>query len=235
MKKNYITAICVILSCCLTLYILTGFFAIFEDKGPLSALIGSVASLLTCFIAIRAILIAKQWHIDKVKNGIYEDSRDFLRLLNSSLAISSFLKKNIEYRVEYLNYLYESKKEIDVKTLAFEQISDFLKMTYDIRYNTYESIFHTMPYQYYVREEYYNYVQTFILEFSGFMGSLETPITFSNNRFILSPNIIDKYNSLFGDESKEMINSLASCRVTDFINLAEMAKDIINGNSKRNH
>lgn len=224
--KNATTMIVMVLSACLLIYILTGFFAIFEDKGPLSALIGAIASITTCAIAIRAIFIAKKWHIEKMKSQVFEGACSYLDLINSSLAITSFLHMDLKNRVDFLNYKLKANTNFDSSAELFNEINAFLKLTYNARFDTYKNMLSLSKYQKHVAPAYNEFCGKTNLKLALFLGGLSTPITFQNGKFEINHKVIDAYKFFNEDTNGKIFNSISKLAVSEFINLTNAAKEM---------
>lgn len=225
--KNATTMIIIMFSACLLIYILTGFFAIFDDKGPLSALIGAVASITTCAIPVRAIFIAKKWHVEKLKSQIFEDACSYLDLINSSLAITSFLHMDLTNRVDFLNHKLKANTKFDSSAELFNEINEFLKLTYNARFDTYKNMLSLSKYQKHVAPAYIDFCGKTNLNLALFLGGLSTPITFQSGKFEINHKVIDAYKFFNETTNGTIFDSIAKLAVPDFINLTNAAKEIL--------
>lgn len=227
--NHYKTAIIFIiatLTACLFVYILTGFISIFNEKGPLSAIIGACASIVTCAIAIRAIFIAKKWHLEKFKTQVFEGACSYHELINSTPAVVSFLHMNLDNRVDFLNYKLKHEDNFNPKSEVFHEINDFLKLTFNVRFETYQSIIKNSKYQKYVEPEYRSFCAIANRKLARFLGGLETPIQFRENLFRINPKAMDAYNILNSDESGDLFNKIAPLPISKFINLTEATAEV---------
>lgn len=223
--QNTIKIVIIILAISLLLYILTGFVQVFKEHlGPLSTWVGSIASLTTCAIAIRAILIAKQWHSDKLKSEIFNNARDTLNYTTSIGPQASMILQDIKTRVRLLTITTINSSEAEKNKSLLTELATYRDQTYSIRQKTLMKTIKCIRLIDFIDAKYRDYTEQTLSTWSKFTAALILPIELVNNEFIISKDVSDLYSQLTKKSNSDLINQIAKIQVPEFMNFDSAIK-----------
>lgn len=130
-------------------------------------------------------------------------------------------------RVDFLNHKLKANTKFDSSAELFNEINEFLKLTYNARFDTYKNMLSLSKYQKHVAPAYIDFCGKTNLNLALFLGGLSTPITFQSGKFEINHKVIDAYKFFNETTNGTIFDSIAKLAVPDFINLTNAAKEIL--------
>ncbi|EKW1653208.1 MULTISPECIES: hypothetical protein [Citrobacter] len=225
--SNSFAIICILLSASLFIYIFGGFLNIFvHDLGPLSALLGSFASLITCAIAIRAIFLAKKWHSEKFKSEIFEFAQDTLNLITIAPLEMIIMRQNLREKVNLLNLIHNKKnlsnKQIILIKENFESCDDIQDKIQEMGLK----LVKVLRYKKWINSKYSGYSYFVINILAELNPQLNRPYSLNDNTFVVNPEIERLIKKLTDSKLAMFRNEVAEIKVTDFMLINDALKEI---------
>lgn len=197
-----------------------------HDIGPLSALLGSIASLITCSIAIRAIYLAKQWHSDKFKAEIFESAQDSLNLVTSTPIDMLILRQNLRAKVQLLNLTHEQSDEIQKNTALIEANVEYCDKNHEASKKTATDTIRVLRYKKWIRKKYKPYTVLIVRSLAKINANLNHPLDLVNGIFVVNPDIEKLISEISDKKHSDIRNEIAEIKVTDFMSINEALKEI---------
>ncbi|WPU21316.1 hypothetical protein RI049_14630 [Cedecea neteri] len=196
-------------------------------KYELSTLISVISCLATMITAWLAINIARNWQSDKIKTTIFQGATEYLNFTNSIIATVTFLHKNLEARVEYLNHFFGNNQPLTQKDELTKESRNFANVTQELRYKSYQSLHQSLRYHNVSNPNYKKYVEELHLNFSVFLGLLEKPIVIDNGSFSINPDISKTKNAVLNDKNEDLATALTKLKTDDLIDLKSAIKNLL--------
>ncbi|WP_447887796.1 hypothetical protein [Serratia fonticola] len=224
--------IAILLSLSLFMYIASGFLIVFtNDIGPLSAVLGACASLITCGIAIRALIAASKWHTDKIKSEMFSSAQNTLLFTKNTTLFVLLTGNELALRTSLLNKRCEKK---DVKEKSIEilmESKDFIKEYSNIRHEFIKNLIESVRFSDYITIKYKKTTDLIYKEFSAYIGLLNEPFKIDKDGVIILNPKISEIQRKMAKIPDKILNELGIEKISGFINLDKAAKDAIAVNS----
>ncbi|HHQ6556643.1 TPA: hypothetical protein ACSTJ0_001204 [Serratia fonticola] len=218
--------IATLLSLSLFIYIASGFLIVFtHDIGPLSAVLGGCASLITCIIAIRALVAARKWHTDKIKSEMFNSAQNTLIFIKNIPLTVLITNKELSLRLSILNEQCKSinEKEKSIKILL--ESKDFSIEYFKLHREMIKSLNESVRFNNYITTKYKEMSDSFIENFAAYIGLLTKPFEINNDgEIILNPELEKKQDKLTQPHG-DIFNNLGKEKLSGFINLEKAAND----------
>ncbi|WP_447882253.1 hypothetical protein [Serratia fonticola] len=217
-----------LLSLSLLIYITTGFLAVFtHDIGPLSAVLGSVASFITCGIAIRALIAARKWHSDKIKAEMFSSAQNTLLFTKKATLLVLLISNELALRLSLLN---KRCGELSVKEKSIEiliESKEFINEYSEVRHDSLNSLIESVRFSNYITTKYRETTDLIYNEFTSYIGLLTEPFKISDDGVIILNPKINEIQNKMAEIPDEILNELGYEKISGFINLDKAAKEAI--------
>lgn len=197
-------------------------------KYELSTIIAGLscmASILTVYLAFS---IAQNWGAEKIKSAVFQGATDYLVFSNSIIGVVTFLDKNIEARIGYLNKFYGSSGILTKQDELIRECRAFSNSTQELRYQNYQSLYKSLRYHSVTDTKFKEYIENLHRAFSAYLGFLEQPIILSNGAFSINQKLYSAKKEILKDENEDIANSLSKLKTDDLVDLKMAIKHIIN-------
>lgn len=228
MLEKIAKLIVILFMICISLTLLDIFFTrhliIKYELATLFAGLSSLASLLTVYLAFS---IAKNWGAEKIKGSVFQGATDYLVFTNSIIGVVTFINKNLESRIVYLNNFYGDNGIYTKQDELIKECRAFANLTQELRYQNYQKIYKSLRYHSVTDVKYKTYIEDLHKAFSAFLGSLEEPIVLNNGSFLINKNIAKASNEILDPKKEGIANSLSKLKTDDLVNLNQAIKNII--------
>ena len=195
--------------------------------SALGAIGGAVGSCVTAYLAFKAYRIAKDWRDEKIKNIVFIGANDYLVFTNSIIGTVTFITRNLDARIKCLNYYYSHKCSLTMQSKMIDESRDFSRATQELRYTCYQSIYKSLRYNNVTGDKYKQYIENLHLEFSAFLGNLETPITIQNGTFQLCQKLSKCQKQIQATGNEDIANEIAKLKADELVNLDNAIKNLI--------
>lgn len=195
------------------------------ELATLIAGLSCMASILTVYLAFS---IAQNWGAEKIKGAVFQGATDYLVFSNSIIGIVTFLDKNIEARIGYLNNFYGSNGILSKQDELLKECRNFSNSTQELRYQSYQSLYKSLRYHSVTDSKFKEYIESLHRSFSAYLGILEQPIILSRGEFSINPKLYSAKKEILKDENEVIANSISKLKTDDLVDLKMAIKNIIN-------
>lgn len=197
-------------------------------KYELSTLIAGLSCLASMLTVYLAFSIAQNWGAEKIKSAVFQGATDYLVFSNSIIGVVTFLDKNIEARIRYLNNFYRGYGSLTKEDELIRECRAFSNATQELRYQNYQSLYKSLRYHSVTDSKFKEYIESLHQVFSAYLGLLEQPITLDNGVFLINPKLFSAKREILKAENEVIADSISKLKTDDLVNLKMAIKNIIN-------
>lgn len=225
-------SIFIILSLSLLMYILKGFahdvgIRIDASTGPLSGLLGSIASLTTCGIAIRALLVAKKWRNEKTKAEIFDSATKVFGITKTLPLTMLLINKELEISERVLILKQKEKTIEEMKCEIILEIKEFSSRTSKLQHDVLKDIVELTRFNNYITSKYKILADNIQAGAAAYLGNLNNAFSLTSDGHIQkNQKLKDASEKLFLSED-EVYRDLGYEMLPEFIDIDKMVKETI--------
>ncbi len=227
--KSSFSITIVIITLSVLIYILKGFLSVFvHEIGPLSAVLGAVASLTTCAIAIYTLTLARRWHKEKIKGDIFLGASEVLNFINCIPLQSAVIYKRFFLLTDNLNKKHADKTVEDCESIILDECGKFNDEFFSFQSESMKNYTNVLRYHRVVDDKYKDFVQHQSRCYTKFLSRCSRPIVFDReeNKFKIEEKFLTLYNSITKSEQFAILrNELPTILVNKFINFDDIDID----------